>query len=119
MWECFKCEIPNGMQIDHINKVRNDNRLCNLDLVTLSENNKRAIIGRDTSYRRYIKKNPKKIIATDTEGKEKLFPSLYSCSKELGINHGLIYKYCINDEVTGVKSCISKINGKRYTFKFS
>ena len=119
VWECFECVIPNGMQIDHINSIRNDNRLCNLDLVTPSKNNKRAKIGQDTSYCRYIKKNPKKVIATDTKGKEKIFPSIYSCSKELGIGHGLIHSCCKNDEVIGVKSGNSKINSKSYTFKFS
>lgn len=31
-------DIPNGMQIDHINHIRNDNRLENLRLVTNAEN---------------------------------------------------------------------------------
>ena len=31
---------PGDMQIDHINHIRNDNRLCNLRLVTPSENQK-------------------------------------------------------------------------------
>ena len=40
VWEVFNGEIPENMQIDHINNDRTDNRLENLQLVTCSENNK-------------------------------------------------------------------------------
>lgn len=40
IWEAFNGEIPEGMQIDHINNDRTDNRLENLQLVTCSENNR-------------------------------------------------------------------------------
>lgn len=38
VWEAFNGPIPEGMQIDHINGVNNDNRLCNLRVVTPKEN---------------------------------------------------------------------------------
>lgn len=38
IWEAFKGKIPKGYEIDHINTVRNDNRLENLRLVTHKEN---------------------------------------------------------------------------------
>ena len=38
VWETFKGEIPEGMEIDHINAVRSDNRLENLKCVTHTEN---------------------------------------------------------------------------------
>ena len=38
VWETFNGEIPKGFQIDHINTIRNDNRLINLRCVTTSEN---------------------------------------------------------------------------------
>lgn len=38
VWECFNGIIPDGMQIDHLNTLRDDNRLCNLKLVTPKEN---------------------------------------------------------------------------------
>lgn len=40
IWETFKGPIPDGMEINHINRIKNDNRLVNLELVTSSENMK-------------------------------------------------------------------------------
>ncbi|HEC8969323.1 TPA: HNH endonuclease [Salmonella enterica subsp. enterica serovar Senftenberg] len=37
-WQICHGEIPAGMEIDHINSVRNDNRISNLRLVTHLEN---------------------------------------------------------------------------------
>lgn len=37
-WEFIKGEIPEGMQIDHINHMRDDNRLSNLRLVSQGDN---------------------------------------------------------------------------------
>lgn len=39
IWEMHHGEIPNGYEIDHINRVRGDNKLENLRLVTSHENN--------------------------------------------------------------------------------
>ena len=38
IWETFVGEIPEGYEIDHINTIRNDNRLENLRCVTHKEN---------------------------------------------------------------------------------
>lgn len=38
IWETFNGEIPEGYEIDHINTVRDDNRLDNLRCVTSKEN---------------------------------------------------------------------------------
>lgn len=37
-WILTHGSIPDGMMIDHINRVRHDNRLCNLRLVTAKGN---------------------------------------------------------------------------------
>ena len=41
VYETFNGEIPEGYEIDHINSVRDDNRLCNLQLLTHTENLKK------------------------------------------------------------------------------
>lgn len=38
IWEAFNGKIPEGYEIDHINTIRNDNRLENLRLFTHKEN---------------------------------------------------------------------------------
>ena len=38
VWEAFRGPIPDGYEIDHINTVRDDNRLVNLRCVTPKEN---------------------------------------------------------------------------------
>lgn len=41
-WEAFKCPIPDDLQINHKNGIKHDNRLDNLEIVTLSDNVKHA-----------------------------------------------------------------------------
>lgn len=38
IWEHVHGPIPQGMQIDHINGIKDDNRIVNLRLVTVSQN---------------------------------------------------------------------------------
>ena len=40
--ESFVGKIPNGMEVNHINGIKTDNRLVNLEIVTRSENLKHA-----------------------------------------------------------------------------
>lgn len=42
VYECFNGIIPEGKAIDHINNKRDDNRLCNLQLLTQQENSKKG-----------------------------------------------------------------------------
>lgn len=42
IWRMLVGEIPEGMQIDHINQVKNDNRIENLRLVTNAENKRNS-----------------------------------------------------------------------------
>ena len=57
MWEGFKGELTPGMQINHINCNRGDNRLENIELVTPRQNQNRRkarYIGVHTNDSRYV-----------------------------------------------------------------
>ena len=43
VYECFYGLIEKNKHIDHINFIRNDNRITNLSVVSPSENNKKII----------------------------------------------------------------------------
>ena len=45
IWEMHNGTIPEGYDIDHINKVRTDNRIQNLRLLTVAENRSGGIAG--------------------------------------------------------------------------
>ena len=38
VWEAFNGPIPEGMEINHINEIKTDNRLCNIELCTRKYN---------------------------------------------------------------------------------
>ncbi|QXV80784.1 putative homing endonuclease [Veterinaerplatzvirus Jeanpiccard] len=46
VWEMHNGPIPEGMQIDHINHNRSDNRICNLRLATVFDNNQNMSRGK-------------------------------------------------------------------------
>lgn len=43
LWACNHHPIPDGMQINHINGIKSDNRDVNLELVTASQNMQHAV----------------------------------------------------------------------------
>lgn len=46
VWETFNGKIPENMQIDHINSIRSDNRLENLQLLSQPDNIRKACAGK-------------------------------------------------------------------------
>ena len=50
VYECFNGEIPDGKVIDHVNNIKDDNRLCNLQLMTQQENCKKSAKRRDYTF---------------------------------------------------------------------
>ena len=65
VYETFVGEIPNGYEIDHINTVRDDNRLENLRCVTHFENNNNPLTSKHRSESHKGKQYSKGTIRSD------------------------------------------------------
>ena len=108
IFECFNGKINDAkLVVDHINNIKIDNRIENLQLITHSQNQK--------------KENPKgknlapiKVRATNLNSGESFdYCSIYKCSKDLDINIGSIHRVLKGS----TKSATSKKDKKKYTFK--
>ena len=98
VYEVFKGKIPPHLEIDHINEVKSDNRLKNLQLLSHQQNIEKS-------------KN-KPIISTCIEtGKEIIFKSLKKASIDLDINKATISSICCKRK--SYKSATSKKDGKK------
>ena len=114
VYECFYGLIEKNKQINHINSIRLDNRLKNLELVTASENMTKSAKNRKFGCYR---KNPKRVTAINLVTKKGTnFDSFYSVYKMLGINPGQVSMICEGKKYC--KTATSKINGQKYFFKY-
>ena len=117
VYECFNGIIPDGKVIDHVNNIKVDNRLCNLQLMTQQENCKKSAKGRDYTFAAKNHQNKKCVKAIDCETKEvSYYNSMYAVKQYLDINAGIVKMVCekINDYKTG----ISKIDNHSYKFEY-
>ena len=117
VWECFNGLIPYDKVIDHINDKKDDNRLCNLQLVTQQENCKKSAKKRDYTFVKYNHENKRCIKAINQSTEEvTYFNSMYAAQQHLSINAGIIKMVC--EGLNNCKSGISKINGEQYKFEY-
>lgn len=117
IWECFNGLITYNRVIDHINNVKDDNRLCNLQLVTQSENSKKSVKDIDYSYLKNTQRNAKYVKATNCKTNDIIyFNSMYCCVQYLNISNATIKRVC--DGVEYRKSGISKKDGCSYKFEY-
>ena len=87
VYEVFKGPIKKCFEIDHINNIKTDNRIKNLQLLTHKQN--------------VEKSHNKKIICLCIEtGKEKTFNSIKKAGIELDIDAGHIFQIFVEKEKT-------------------
>ena len=117
VWECFNGIIPYDKVIDHINDKKDDNRLCNLQLVTHQENCKKSAKNRDYTFTKYNHENKRCIKAINQNtGEVSYYKSMYNTQQRLSINAGIIKMVC--EGLNKCKSGISKKDGQRYIFEY-
>ena len=117
VYECFYGLIEKNKFINHINFIRTDNRLKNLELVTASENNKKSSINKDYSFVKNNHKNRKKVKGINLlTNEEVIYNSLYLVNKLLAINSGQVKMIC--EGLNYCKSATSKKDGQKYTFEY-
>ena len=116
-WECFNGLISDGKVVDHINNIRDDNRLCNLQLVTSSENNKKSSRNRDYTFVKDNHRNKKYVKATNSSTNEvSYYNSLYAVQQHLQINAGIVKMVC--EGINNCKTGISKKDNCHYKFEY-
>ena len=93
--------------VDHINNIKIDNRLENLQLITQSQNLKKE-------HRKGINLPPIRVRATNINSVESFdYDSINKCSKALDINHASVGRV-----LNGfIKTTTSKKDKNKYTFK--
>ena len=103
VWECFNGLITKGLQIDHKDNRKTNNKIKTLQLLTPKENQNKS--------------NNKSIISKNIGTKEKqIFDSLTKAPIELKISISIISKIC--NKTGYFKNAKSKNDGELYTFKF-
>ncbi len=94
VYEVFHGLIPNGLVINHINNVKTDNRLENLELVTQQENVKK---GRGGGINFRCPSNP--VVSLNLETDEEIkFNSISAAAKHYKINPAAVKH--VADKVT-------------------
>ena len=90
VWEAFNGQIPENMQVNHINEVKTDNRLSNLNLMTCKENSNWG-----TRNERRAKKQSKAVLQFTLDGiLVKEYPSTHQAERETGFAQPSICACC-------------------------
>ena len=108
IFECFHGKINDDkLVVDHINNIKTDNRLENLQLITQSQNQKKE-------HRKGEKLPPIRVRATNIKsGESSDYNSLTKCSRKLDI-----HRASIGFVLNGItKTATSKIDKNKYKFE--
>ena len=95
VYEAFNGSISEGLQVNHINEVKTDNRLSNLNLMTCKENINYGT-GIERRAKKQIKgKKSKPVLQFDlNDNFIKEYPSTHQAERETGFSQGNIVNCC-------------------------
>lgn len=95
VYEAFNGQIPEGLQVNHINEIKTDNRLENLNLMTAKENMNWGTGNERRGKKQINGKCSKSVLQYDLQDNLiKEFPSLMQVYRELGFSCGNIVNCC-------------------------
>ena len=96
VFEAFNGSIPENMQVNHINEIKIDNRLENLNLMTPKENSNWGTRNeRCAEELKNRKDQSKSVLQFDLqENLVKEYPSIKQVEREKGFDHSYIVKCC-------------------------
>ena len=103
VFEVFKGKIPLHLEIDHLNNLKSDNRIKNLQLLTHKQNIEKS-------------KNKPIISISIKTGEKRRFDSIKKAGIELDISKSHICNICCNRKFN--KTAKSKKDGCKYTFRY-
>ena len=95
VWEAFNGTIPENMQVNHINEIKTDNRLENLNLMTAKENSNWGSRNERMTKKLINGKKSKPVLQFTLDGIfVKEYPSAHQVERELGFYQGNIVNCC-------------------------
>ena len=96
VWEAFNGQIPEGLQVNHINEVKADNRLSNLNLMTHKENMNYGSRTERSRNKQINRKDQSKSVLQFTLDNilVKEYPSIQQIYRETGFSQGNICGCC-------------------------
>ena len=95
VYEAFNGTIPENMQVNHINEIKSDNRLENLNLMTVKENINWGTGIERAAKKRINGKKSKSVLQFDLQDiLIKEYPSTRQAERETGFGHRNIINCC-------------------------
>lgn len=95
VWEAFNGQIPENMQVNHINEIKADNRLENLNLMTPKENSNWGTRNERRAKKQTNGKKSKPVLQYDlNDNLVKEYPSIRQVERETGFANQNIINCC-------------------------